>query len=884
MGYYPYATASASAADSHSTNTTWEDIVGMSVAITPAATAKLLVLFTCESKITSNYDGVRFRADLDGASQSEAQGHQNYNVASPNNEIWHLSMHFVLEAVTAAAHTVKIQWQDNGNGGNCDITNRRMTVIAFTDEIKTVYASAADAHTTNNTWEDVNSMTLTFTLAAQADIICMGTINADPNSLNWEHFKFRFDLDGTTQSEEWLKSRDDNYSPLEQYSVDFHTVFANAAAGSHTVKIQWHDNNSSMDIQLYERRLTCMWHSNNVVTAVATAPDAHTNNSVTEPVNSMSCAYTPSGTEDVVLLYSQSIGGTSANWEYFGTQIAISGGAAGTAYKKQRDSNPTSGEKYIISEHEVFTDVAALTTFIANWTDLTSSLNVSIGSRRLTVLPVYQSILPASTTYPSTIITKLAPTLPFTDVPYQLFNRVVAGLAGKTVTPIDLVGSLALKEKPTSHTIAAGVITLTEGSGMLTTSRSAIMVDTQAAAATDDLDTINGGRGGHVLVIRATDDTHTVVIKNGTGNIVCIRDISLSAYTDMALLVYNSTLSKWLAVEASLEAHEAAADPHPGYMTPAEHTAIGDSSPHHAPVTIGADAEHSLAGQVLSGVDAAAAQKGHITLAGELTGTASLPTITATHSGSAHHAALTLAASMEAIATLAAQELSLDAANAKEVLAGPTVGGPAHSPTYRLLDSADIPAPGLHNALTIGADAEHSLATQVLSGVDATSAQKGHASFAAADFTVSSGAVSSNKLSKVRAYRATNQTIGTASWTKVILDTETFDTKNEFDSATNYRFTATVAGYYQVNIGVHWLSEGANNFYIKIEKTGSEYSTEEIKPSAGTSHSQRFSDVVHLDVNDYLELFAYQNSGGDVSIEGGSQWTYMSVIGGAGTF
>ncbi len=604
MGYYPYATASASAADSHSTNSTWEDIVGMSVAITPSATAKLLVLFTCESKITSNYDGVRFRADLDGASQSEAQGHQNYNVASPNNEIWHLSMHFVLEGVSAAAHIVKIQWQDNGNGGNCDITNRRMTVIAFTDEIKTVYASAADAHTTNNTWEDVNSMTLTFTLAAQADIICMGTINADPNSLNWEHFKFRFDLDGTTQSEEWLKSRDDNYGPLEQYSVDFHTVFANAAAGSHTVKIQWHDNNSSMDIQLYERRLTCMWHSDNAVTAVATAPDAHTNNSVTEPVNSMSCAYTPSGTEDVVLLYSQSIGGTSANWEYFGTQIAISGGATGTVYKKQRDSNPTSSEKYLISAHEVFTSVAALTTFIANWTDLTASLNVSIGARRLTVLPVYQSILPSSTHYPPTIITKLAPTLPFSDVPYQLFNRVVAGLAGKTVTPIDLVGSLALKEKPTAHTIATGVITLTEGTGMLTTSRSAITVDTQAAAATDDLDTINGGRDGHVLVVRATDDTHTIVLKNGTGNIVCIRDISLSAYTDLALLVYNSTLSKWLAVEASLTAHEAAADPHPGYLTPAEHTAIGDGSPHHARAHVILDSnDHTdtLTGTVVDG-------------------------------------------------------------------------------------------------------------------------------------------------------------------------------------------------------------------------------------------------------------------------------------------
>jgi len=48
---------------------------------------------------------------------------------------------------------------------------------------------------------------------------------------------------------------------------------------------------------------------------------------------------------------------------------------------------------------------------------------------------------------------------------------------------------------------------------------------------------------------------------------------------------------------------------------------------HHNAVTIGADGEHSLATQVLSGVDAAAAQKGHIQLAGQLGGSAASPTV-----------------------------------------------------------------------------------------------------------------------------------------------------------------------------------------------------------------------------------------------------------------
>ncbi len=42
--------------------------------------------------------------------------------------------------------------------------------------------------------------------------------------------------------------------------------------------------------------------------------------------------------------------------------------------------------------------------------------------------------------------------------------------------------------------------------------------------------------------------------------------------------------------------------------------ATHSGSAHHSAVTIGADAEHSLSGQVLSGVDASSSQKGHVTI------------------------------------------------------------------------------------------------------------------------------------------------------------------------------------------------------------------------------------------------------------------------------
>jgi len=50
------------------------------------------------------------------------------------------------------------------------------------------------------------------------------------------------------------------------------------------------------------------------------------------------------------------------------------------------------------------------------------------------------------------------------------------------------------------------------------------------------------------------------------------------------------------------------------------------------------------------------------------------------------------------------------------------------------------------------------------------------------------------------AYLSTNQSIGGGN-TKIAFDTEVFDTNSNFNT-TNYRFTPTVAGYYQFNTSI----------------------------------------------------------------------------------
>lgn len=97
----------------------------------------------------------------------------------------------------------------------------------------------------------------------------------------------------------------------------------------------------------------------------------------------------------------------------------------------------------------------------------------------------------------------------------------------------------------TELTIATGAITATQG---------AHTIDTEADAASDDLDTIAGGTAEEVIVVRANNAARTVVLKHaiGANRIACVggRDISLAEANDAAILFYNGT--QWVAFGSTL--------------------------------------------------------------------------------------------------------------------------------------------------------------------------------------------------------------------------------------------------------------------------------------------------------------------------------------------
>ena len=93
-------------------------------------------------------------------------------------------------------------------------------------------------------------------------------------------------------------------------------------------------------------------------------------------------------------------------------------------------------------------------------------------------------------------------------------------------------------------TISSGVIDVTGKTGLVT-------VDTEAGAATDDLDTITGGVGNQRIILRSVNNARDVVVKDGTGNIQMDNtgaDVTLGTRGQTVELIYSSQIGAWLEI------------------------------------------------------------------------------------------------------------------------------------------------------------------------------------------------------------------------------------------------------------------------------------------------------------------------------------------------
>jgi len=118
------------------------------------------------------------------------------------------------------------------------------------------------------------------------------------------------------------------------------------------------------------------------------------------------------------------------------------------------------------------------------------------------------------------------------------------------------------------------------------------------------------------------------------------------------------------------------------------------------------------------------------------------------------------------------------------------------------------------------------------------------------------------------------QSIADNTSTKIAFNTEVFDTNSNYDTS-NYRFTPTVAGYYQFN--AHVISGGSTTteiWNISISKNASEYlqgSNGQTKFATVGSQSNASGIFYMNGSSDYVEAYIYQRSGGGaLSTQAGS--------------
>jgi hypothetical protein len=94
--------------------------------------------------------------------------------------------------------------------------------------------------------------------------------------------------------------------------------------------------------------------------------------------------------------------------------------------------------------------------------------------------------------------------------------------------------------------------------------------------------------------------------------------------------------------------------------------------------------------------------------------------------------------------------------------------------------------------------------------------------------------------------------------TKVAFNTEEFDTGSCFDNAT-YRFTPTVAGYYQIN-GSLYVSQTVSGSYMgcSIFKNGSNFNSGTFTSVSSGEILSSVSQVIYFNgTTDYVELYGF---------------------------
>lgn len=128
------------------------------------------------------------------------------------------------------------------------------------------------------------------------------------------------------------------------------------------------------------------------------------------------------------------------------------------------------------------------------------------------------------------------------------------------------------------------------------------------------------------------------------------------------------------------------------------------------------------------------------------------------------------------------------------------------------------------------------------------------------------------------AYLATNQNPTNATFTKVQIATETFDTASCYDTSL-YRFTPNVAGYYQVQAACRISGTTPTIYVWSIYKNGANIATLNINTSPAVYDNRVVATLVSMNgTTDYLEFYCYCSANSGQTFNAGADSTYFQAF------
>lgn len=148
------------------------------------------------------------------------------------------------------------------------------------------------------------------------------------------------------------------------------------------------------------------------------------------------------------------------------------------------------------------------------------------------------------------------------------------------------------------------------------------------------------------------------------------------------------------------------------------------------------------------------------------------------------------------------------------------------------------------------------------------------------EFDTPTGAGVGAAASACSVYLSGDQSVARAGWVKIEFDTELFDIDSEYDKDTNYRFTPTREGYYQVNFLASITMTDGNALGGAIYKNGSSVATEwRAKSAAIEPHPVDCGKTIYLNGStDYIEFFVYHDASVNRNVESDQYYSYATIM------